>query len=184
MVRALMSATLTSLALVAAPTRSLAQAGADWTAAAAVDGYFLAIRTGDWRAAARVVAPEALDTVKERYWRAAHDDERLRLPGLTAALASPEAWRALDPVDVFVTLLVALDAAAPELTAGIDDARIVELRSRDDGWAEVRVDVSQRNGRSTLTRRVTVMVRRDESGWRVLPPHDLPKRVADAQRAR
>ena len=175
---------LMSVALVATPATARAQAGADWAAAAAVDGYFVAIRSGDWRGAAHIVAPEALEIVKERYWRAAQGDERLWLPGLAGALASPDAWRALDAADVFVALLVALDAAAPEMTAGIDDARILELRQGAEGWADVRVEVTQRDGRATTVRRVTVRVRRDGAGWLVIPPLDLPKDVAKAQRGR
>ena len=177
-----MTRVLLAVGLVAAPAAAPAQAGVDWAAAAAVDGYFIAIRSGDWRGAAHVVAPEALEIVKERYWRAAHDDERLWLPALATALASPEAWRALDAAEVFVALLVALDAAAPEMTAGIDDARILELRPGAEGWADVRVELTQRDDRVTTVRRVTVRVRRDGPGWLVIPPLDLPKDVAKAQR--
>ena len=173
-----------ALALGALPPSAQAQAGGDWAAAAAVEGYFYSIRTGDWPAAARVVSPEALDTVKARLWRDWRDDERLRIPGLAAALSSEEAYGKLHSEEVFVHLLTALDAAAPEQTAGIEDARITDMRPRGDGWSDVRVEVTRRDDRGgSVKRNVTVRARREGVVWRIIPPTDLPRDVAKAQRS-
>jgi len=181
------------LAALAAVGLSLAPAETGWAQAVqtvqaagsspvtVVEHYYHALRGGQWGRAAAYVAPEALDSLKERLWRESQEDERYRLPALRPALESPAEYRRLPPTDVFRYLLSSIDAALPEWTAGIEAVEISNLKVGDDGEARVKVRIERRDERGLLSRQsVTVRARRSHDGWRLLIPGDLPDLVARA----
>lgn len=165
-------ASVALLATLVVPRLAAAQeAPAGAGAAEIADSYLVALRAGEWRAAADLMAPEALDALKGLLRAAARRDDATGL--MEAAFGGDEALQALPSAEVFVRFFRAIDAQLPELFAGIEDVRVLGVLPGREGQAHVLVEVRLLIGEQAITQDVALRVRHDGTRWSVLLPGDV-----------